>query len=344
LAVFSRMSVFLIATVIVALAGLMSGALNAAAPTIFGYGLRCAPETATFRLQPRKRNAATRNEAASRDHVTSSVRRGSAGRAGMEQNGLVENIVAVLEGEDRVRAAWLAGSRARGTSDRYSDLDIWAVTAPEDHRSLLADWPELAKQVGPAVLCQQVGPLPVYTHITPGWERYDIAFGTTGDVSRRSRTSVRLLFDRDGLDALLAGPAGPQRPDPAKIQATTTEFLRVLGLLPVVIGREEYVVAASGAGLLRTLLIQLMIEDTEAEDRGGALKLKGLLPPGRLEALASLPPIAATRESAIEAHLACARLFLPLARELSRRTGAPWPAGLETAARSYLHTSLSITF
>jgi predicted nucleotidyltransferase len=261
----------------------------------------------------------------------------------MEQRKLVEDIVAVLEGEGRVRAAWLAGSRARGTDDRYSDLDVWVVSAPEDRRSLLADWPKLAERVGPTVLCRRVGLLPAYTHVTPGWERYDIVFGTTDDVPRRSRSSVRLLFDRDGLDALLAEPSGPQRPDPAKVQATTTEFLRVLGLLPVVIGREEYVVAASGAGLLRTLLIQLMVEDTEVEDRGGALKLKGLLAPERLEALAALPPIAATRESAIEAHLACARLFLPYARELCERTGASWPADLEIAARSYLHTTLSIT-
>lgn len=261
----------------------------------------------------------------------------------MERRKLIENIVTVLKGDTRIRAAWLAGSRARGTDDRYSDLDVWVVTASEDRRSLLADWPLLAEQIGPTVLCQRVGLLPLFSHVTPEWQRYDMIFGTTDDVPRRSRTSVRLLFDRDGLDALLAEPGGAQRPDPAKVHTTTTEFLRVLGLLPVVIGREEYVVAASGAGLLRTLLIQLMVEDTEVEDRGGALKLRGLLPPERLEALTGLPPIAATRESAIEAHLACARLFLPYARELSERTGVAWPADLEAAARSHLQATLSVT-
>jgi hypothetical protein len=86
-----------------------------------------------------------------------------------------------------------------------------------------------------------------------------------------------------------------------------------------------------------------MVEDTDVADRGGALRLKGLLPPRRLHALAGLPPIAATRESAIEAHLACARLFLPYAGELSERTDAAWPAGLEAAARSYLRAALSVT-
>lgn len=262
----------------------------------------------------------------------------------MERHGLAAKIAAVLRGDPRVRAAWLAGSRARGTSDRYSDTDIWAVTAAQDREAVLAGWPALAPRVGPLVLCRRVGPLPVYTHITPGWERYDVALGTTADVPGRHRSSVRLLFDRDGLDALLAGPAPAHRPDPAKVEATVTEFLRVLGLLPVVIGRAEYVAAASGAGLLRELLIQLMTEGSEMADRGGALKLAGVLTAGQLAAVAGLPPAAAARESAIEAHLACARIFLPYARELAARAGAPWPGELEAAARRHLRDTLSVSF
>lgn len=262
----------------------------------------------------------------------------------MERNGLLRKIVSVLQGDPRVRAAWLAGSRARGTSDQYSDTDIWAVTAAQDRQAVMAHWPALAPRVGPLVLCRRVGPRPVYTHITPGWERYDIHFGTTDDVPGRHRPTVRLLFDRDGLDELLAGPAPAHRPDPAKVGQLVTEFLRVLGLLPVVIGRAEYVAAASGAGLLRELAIQLMTEGSEAADRGGALKLAGVLTSGQLAALAGLPPIEATRESAIEAHLACARLLLPYARELASRAGAPWPGDLEAAARRHLHDALAVTF
>jgi hypothetical protein len=103
------------------------------------------------------------------------------------------------------------------------------------------------------------------------------------------------------------------------------------------------VAAASGAGLLRELLIRLMTEGSEAADPGGALKLAGVLTPGQLDALAGLPPIQATRESAIEAHLACARIFLPYARQLAGRAGARWPGDLEDAARRHLQTALSVT-
>jgi predicted nucleotidyltransferase len=80
----------------------------------------------------------------------------------MAQRGLLGKIVSVLRDDPRVRAAWLAGSRARGTSDRYSDTDVWAVTAAQDRTALMADWPALARRVGPLVLCQRVGVLPVW--------------------------------------------------------------------------------------------------------------------------------------------------------------------------------------
>lgn len=59
-------------------------------------------------------------------------------------------------------------------NDRYSDLDVWVVSAPEDGSSVLAGCPKLAEQVRAAVLCQRVGLLPIYTHVTPEWERYDL--------------------------------------------------------------------------------------------------------------------------------------------------------------------------
>lgn len=98
----------------------------------------------------------------------------------------------------------------------------------------------------------------------------------------------------------------------------------------------------SGAGLLREMLIQLMLEDVAVEDRGGALYLNRLLPPDRLQTLVDLPAMAASRESVLAAHLACAAAFLPLARKLHERYGLQWPRQLEDAARRHLATTLAL--
>ncbi|HUC22372.1 MAG TPA: aminoglycoside 6-adenylyltransferase [Streptosporangiaceae bacterium] len=259
-----------------------------------------------------------------------------------EPDKLVERIAGVLQEDERVRAAWLCGSHARGTNDEYSDIDVWLVVQPAGVTQFTDDWPNLSDKISPTVLRQQVRTLPVFSHITPEWLRFDVAIGTPEDVPKRSRSTVSLLFDRDGLDAKLGPPLAPLQPDATRVRSLTTEFLRVLGLLPVVAGRSEYEVGVSGVGLLREMLIQLMLQDVAVADRGGALHLRGLLPEARLQALRDLPPIAATREAVIAGHLACARLFLPIARELSDRTGVRWPAELEQSVREHLHRSLAI--
>lgn len=260
----------------------------------------------------------------------------------MDYRRLIGRITEVLRDEPRVRAAWLAGSRGRGDDDEHSDVDVWLVVEADERAGFLADWPALVDRVTPTVLRQRVGRAPVFTHVTPEWLRFDVSVGTTGEVAERSRDGLAVLFDRDGLAAGLAPPTGPTSPDPDRITALATEFLRVLGLLPVVLGRAEYVVGVSGAALLRQKVIELMVEDTTAPDRGGALKLASLLPPERLDALAALPAAVADRDSVVAAHLAYARAFLPLAREIADRTGARWPSELDDATRRQLRDRLGL--
>lgn len=260
----------------------------------------------------------------------------------MDPHGLIIRISQVLQEDPRVLAAWLSGSRGRGTADAYSDVDVWLVVSADDVSGFVEDWPKLSDRITPTVLRQQVRGGPVFNAVTPGWLRFDISIGTPGDVPARSRSTLKPLFDRAALTERLKPEGEPLGPDPAKVAGLTTEFLRVLGLLPVVVGREEYVVAASGAGLLRQLLIQLMLEDVAVEDRGGVLHLAALLPEERIRTLTELPPIGSTRSSAIEGHLAAARAFLPLARELHERCGLEWPRELEEAARGHLRTTLDL--
>ena len=151
-----------------------------------------------------------------------------------EQDMMVQRIAEILQDDERVRAAWLCGSHARGTNDEHSDIDIWIVVRSADVAQFIGDWPNLSAKMSPTVLRQRVGKLPVFNHITPEWLRFDVSIGTFEDVPKRSRSTVRLLFDLDGLDAKLGPSRGPLQPDATKVRALTTEFLRVLGLLPVV--------------------------------------------------------------------------------------------------------------
>ena len=250
----------------------------------------------------------------------------------------------VLDGDHRVRGAWLAGSLGRGSGDDFSDIDLVVVVEPRDLEGFLDEWDAAIAASVRVVLRQRIpfGEMVVLNHVSADWVRFDVSVVPPDDLVGRAASSVRVLFDREDLQTTMTGRARPIPPSGERVGALAQEFLRVLGLLPVVLGRQELEVGASGSGLLRTMLIQLMLEDAYVPDRGGALKLRDVLRDEHLQLVSTLPPIAATRESILAVHLACAEAFLPLARQLSERTGEPWPQDLEAALRRHLERELDL--
>jgi predicted nucleotidyltransferase len=257
------------------------------------------------------------------------------------QEGLIERAKHVLSQDDRVLGVWLVGSHGRGTHDQFSDVDLWVIVHADDAESFCDDWPKTSDEIAATVFRRAIGGR-IFNQITPDWLRFDVSVSTPEAIGSRSRSTAKPLYDPNGLSADLGDPGALKQPDPGRVESISQEFLRVLGLLPVVIGREEFAVGESGAGLLRDMLIDLMLEDVAVEDRGGALHLNRLLPVDRQQTLTNLPPLQATRESVIAAHVACATVFLPLARALHARCALTWPQELETAARQHLATTLSI--
>ena len=262
----------------------------------------------------------------------------------MSREELIQRIIDVLRADDRVRATWLSGSLGRGAGDRYSDVDLVAIVAEENRAGFVAEWDGIVATIASVVLTNRLSfrSSTVFNQVTADWLRFDVSVITPASLDRYTASTVRPLFDKDDLYSRLRQKGEPLAPSGPRIQGLTKEFMRILGLLPVVLGREEYAVSASGSGLIRMLLIQLMTEDVAVEDRGGALHLRGLLPDAQLAAIDELPPILATRESAIAVHMAVARLFLPLARDLSERTGTPLPDALESALRAHLDSQLGL--
>jgi predicted nucleotidyltransferase len=62
---------------------------------------------------------------------------------------MVKRIAEILQEDERVRAAWLCASRARGSHDEYSDIDVWLVVRPADVAQFIDDWPNLSDKISP---------------------------------------------------------------------------------------------------------------------------------------------------------------------------------------------------
>lgn len=260
----------------------------------------------------------------------------------MPRDELIE-VVRELALEDRlVQALLLGGSLGEGAGDDHSDIDLILVVEPEDHTAFVAGARAWLDRVVKLVHWFEPHPgLPLFSAVTQAWDRIDLTVTVPGHV-HGAKDRLKVLMDRAAVYDALPDRLAPRTADPAKVEAMVREFLRVLGLLTVAVGRREWASAVTGAGLLRQQLIALLIEQLDLPAPPGIKHLAKLLPPEDLELVTGLPLAEPRRDSVIAVNLAYARLFLPRARALCDRIGAAWPADFEAATREHLRRQLGV--
>ena len=259
------------------------------------------------------------------------------------QTQLIKGLAAVLAADARVRSAWLAGSLGRGAGDPWSDVDLVVEVAAADLAACLADY-----QAGRPGLPDTVLARPLYgrilTAVTADWARFDLAFATPDEFARMDGANLQPLLG----DASRRPPAQGAAADPgavARLALLIEEFLRVLGLADVMVGRQKWLVGQQGVGLLRQLLVDLMLEENglgAPGARGGVKQLNPFLQPDQRALLEALDGPAANRAALLAANLQLTRLFLARARPLANRRGVPWPQALEDATRRHLKATLGL--
>lgn len=260
-----------------------------------------------------------------------------------EQQALVGAVHAVLERDGAIEAAWLAGSLGRGGGDAFSDVDVLVLTgagaATETGRRYARDIGAIAT---PALVNALYGGR-VVSVVTVDWRRFDLSFVEPAELGRYDDAQLTPLFNR-GENRPPRGEAKPYRTTPEVVLPLVKEYLRVLGLLVVAVGREEWLLALSGLDILRRLTIDLMLEENGVSpaERGGAQRRNPFLTADQRRALEGLSPVAATRDSVIAANVELARVFLPLARRLGGRIGMEWPGALEEATKRHLRERLNL--
>ncbi|MGL5011882.1 MAG: nucleotidyltransferase domain-containing protein [Paracoccaceae bacterium] len=248
------------------------------------------------------------------------------------QQDFINAVAAGLEDEARVLALFLAGSYGAGAADAFSDIDFVAVAAAEDHAGLADRWRGLIAGLEPVVFWMgRSGRVTLLNAVTESWLRVDLLIVTPNDLGQRSKAGVKALIDRAGLYEGLPDVLPAATPNAERAAGTINEFIRIMGLLPVGLGRGEYVLLVKVVGLLRDLLMDLMLEDCPLADRGGALHPGRLLTPGQMAVLEGLHYPGPEREAVIAAHQGVAAAFFPLAREMTGRLGLAWPDAFEAA-------------
>lgn len=255
----------------------------------------------------------------------------------MSQEELISAIASVLSDRAEVRGLFLVGSFGKGTADRFSDIDLLAIVEEDAKAEFPATWRTILEGIAPIVFWnqRQAGGT-LINAITDDWTRCDLVLPADNTLQGRSRDTVRPLIDQDDLHAALPPHLTFAGPNVARITHLIHEFIRVLGLTSVVIGRGEYFTAVVGAGMQRDHLANLMIEQTGIPDPGGALHLSRLLSTEQMSILLGLPYPKPERIALVEAHLTIAREFMPRAKAVAAQLDIPWPEAFEGATLRHL--------
>lgn len=255
----------------------------------------------------------------------------------MDQDTIITRAAPAAAGSGLLEGLFLVGSFGRNSADQWSDVDFLGLAPAAHHDAVIAwwrHWLDAQESLIYFKVHQRGGTLA--NAITSSWLRVDIHLPADGLLGSRAQDGIKALYDPHNLCADLPGTLPDHQPDPQRIEDMLLEFIRILGLTPVTLGRREYVTMVMGTGLLRDILIQLMQEELPLTDRGGILHLNTLLPQSDIAMLEALPYPRAEQASLIEAQLALARAFFPRARQMADRLGIACPAAFETSARQHL--------
>jgi hypothetical protein len=259
----------------------------------------------------------------------------------MQAQKLIEMAGAAAQASGLVDGLFLAGSFGRGTADDWSDVDLVGLAPAERHDAVTAWWRKWLNAQETLIYWKQWGRGGTLTNaITESWLRVDLHLPGDGQLGERSQDGVRPLYDPENLHSRLMPSLPAHRPDARAVAEMIEEFIRILGLTPVGLGRKEYVIMAMGAGMLRDLLSRLMQEELPIADRGGLLHLNKLLPPQDIAVLEALPYPGPERNALVEGQLAVARVFFPRAKRLAAELGMAWPGVFERSAQAHLANAI----
>ncbi|NHI20703.1 nucleotidyltransferase domain-containing protein [Phycicoccus endophyticus] len=236
----------------------------------------------------------------------------------------VRRLASACRDEERVLAAWLGGSLARGHGDAWSDVDLHLAVTDASRFDPLA-W---AGGVLPLVLADPIpGVRGGYVLLTQDGLHVDVVLHP-GEERPAPGEPVRTLLDRRGL--LADTPGRLEAPGPPRLPAQEVRlFLYLMYAAVAAVHRGEVEALAHGASVMRDeLLVSLMLAEG-GRDGGSGKRLAARLTAEQREALAALPPVGVDQAGLLTALEALAGEYLARGRRLAARCASGWPESLE---------------
>ena len=249
---------------------------------------------------------------------------------GREHGAVVLRFIGACSADDRIVAAFLAGSHATGTADAYSDLDLGVITTDAAFADVIADRRSLVERLGEPLFLDHFGrEWNVFFILADGTEG-EIFFGREGALDEIDVGPFEPLLDTRGILAGVAFPFSPPDADAQReyLRQIVNWFWHELSHFIAAIGREDLWWAAGQLEALRGHCVNLMRiqHGAEAQDEPYE-KLAKAIPVAELTSLrATFCPM--ERDAMLDAARVIVRFFREHAPRVAEAEGTAYPSAL----------------
>lgn len=244
---------------------------------------------------------------------------------------LIELFIAACHADDRVVAAFLSGSHARGDADDFSDVDFGVIATDTGFDGLWADRASFVRRLGEPVLLEDFGTGKTVFFVLADGTEGEVSFGRSSAFGQIHAGAYRPLIDKAGTleGAIFTGQVADAEEEAEAVHQVLYWFWHELSHFTAALGRGQLWWAAGQLEALRGHCVNLvrLTEGGEASDEPYE-KVDATVPTDRLAPLApTLVPLEPT------ALLAAAEALVAFHRErapaLAESRGVEYPAVLE---------------
>jgi len=251
-----------------------------------------------------------------------------------DHSALISRFTEVCSADDRIVAAFLSGSHARGEADEYSDLDLGLITTDEAFENVMSDRGAFIRRLGEPLFLEDFGLDRIMLFILADGTEGELFFGREGalkEIETYFEGPFEPLLDRRGI---LTGAQFPfAQPDPDEqreyLRKVLNWFWHDLSHFIAALGRGDLWWAYGQLEALRRYCVNLVrIQHGVGAQEEAYEKLGKVIPVSELSALQAsfcqMEP-----QAMLRAALDIVRFFREHAPRVAGAHGSGYPAELE---------------
>lgn len=254
--------------------------------------------------------------------------------------GVLARFVEACSADDRIVAAFLGGSHARGAADGFSDVDLCLIATDESHAEVVADREEIVRRLGDPLFLEHFSSQDHVFFILADGTEGELYLGREGTLDALEEPAFRILLDERGI----LGRAAFARPvvDPVEqaeaLRAILAGFWHEVAHLVTALGRGQPWWAIGQLEAMRAMCVNVVrIEHGVAADAEPSFKVDEALPPGALDELRTTY-VPLEEHAILRAAADVVRVFRAHGRRAADAFGLPYPDALDALLSGHLRS------